>query len=58
MGGIDEANYRTLSEAEIARQWHAAAEAAGKKYILSPGCSVPDQSTDEELVRLAQVVGA
>jgi uroporphyrinogen decarboxylase len=58
MGGVDEVNYRTLSEAEIARQWHAAAEAAGKKYILSPGCSVPDQSTDEELVRLARVVGA
>jgi len=58
MGGIDEVNYRTLSEAEIARQWHAAAEAAGKKYILSPGCSVPDNSTDEELVRLAHVVGA
>jgi uroporphyrinogen decarboxylase len=58
MGGIDEVNYRTLSEAEIARQWHAAAEEAGKKYILSPGCSVPDQSTDEELARLARVVGA
>jgi uroporphyrinogen decarboxylase len=58
MGGVDEANYRTLTEADIARQWHAAAAAAGKKYILSPGCSVPDQSTDEELIRLAHVVGA
>jgi uroporphyrinogen decarboxylase len=58
MGGIDEVNYRTLPEAEIARQWHTAAEAAGKKYILSPGCSVPDQSTDEELARLTHVVGA
>ena len=58
MGGVDETNYRTLSEAEIASQWHAAAAAAGKKYILSPGCSVPDQSTDEELARLAHVVGA
>ncbi len=58
MGGVDEVNYRTLSEAEIARQWRAAAGAAGKKYILSPGCSVPDQSTDEELVKLARVVGA
>jgi uroporphyrinogen decarboxylase len=58
MGGVDEVNYRTLSEAEIARQWHAAAAAAGKKYILTPGCSVPDNSTDEELIRLAHVVGA
>ncbi len=58
MGGVDEVNYRTLSQGEIARQWHAAAEAAGKKYILSPGCSVPDDSTDEELIRLAHVVGA
>jgi uroporphyrinogen decarboxylase len=58
MGGIDEMNYRTLSEAEIRRQWEQASRAAGPKYILSPGCSVPDQSTDEELVRLARVVGA
>jgi uroporphyrinogen decarboxylase len=58
MGGIDEVDYRTLPEAEIARQWHAAAQAAGKKFILSPGCSVPDDSTDEELARLAHVVGA
>jgi uroporphyrinogen decarboxylase len=58
MGGIDEMNYRTLSEAEIRRQWEAASQAAGKRYILAPGCSVPDQSTDEELLRLARVVGA
>jgi hypothetical protein len=40
------------------RQWHAAQRAAGKKFILAPGCSVPDDSTDEELGRLPKVLGA
>jgi len=58
MGGIDEVNYRKLTEAEIRQQWKAAQEAAGKKFILAPGCSVPDDSADEELIRMARVVGA
>ena len=57
-GGIDEVNYRKLTSEEMGRQWHAAAQAAGRKYILTPGCSVPNDSTPEELSRLPKVLGA
>ncbi len=58
MGGIDEVNYRKLTPADLKKQWTDAAQAAGKKFILAPGCSVPNDSSDEELSRLAKVVGA
>jgi uroporphyrinogen decarboxylase len=58
MGGIDEVNYRTLSEADLKQQWHAARQAGGAKFILAPGCSVPDPTSDEEMLRLTTVVGA
>jgi len=57
-GGIDEVNYRKLTAEEMRAQWKAAAAAAGPKYILTPGCSVPNDSTAEELARLPQVLGA
>jgi uroporphyrinogen decarboxylase len=56
MGGVDEVRYRTLTAAEIRAQWQAAAKAAGPKYILTPGCSVPNDSHPEELVRLSESV--
>ena len=56
--GIDEKNYKDLSSEQIRNQWQAARNAAGSKFILTPGCSVPNDSTDEELSRLPQVVGA
>jgi uroporphyrinogen-III decarboxylase len=58
MGGIDEVNYRKLSERELKAQWDAAQGAAGKKFMLTPGCSVPNDSTPEELKRLPAIVGA
>jgi uroporphyrinogen decarboxylase len=58
MGGINEINYRSLTEEEIRRQWHEAQNAAGKRFFLAPGCSVPDESTDEELSRIARALGA
>lgn len=58
MGGIDEVNYRKLTPAEIKRQADSARKAAGNKFILAPGCSVPNESTDEELERLPKVLGA
>lgn len=57
-GGIDEVHYRTLTPAQLRAQWQAAAKAAGPKYILTPGCSVPDDSAPAELSRLAAVVRA
>jgi len=57
-GGIDEVNYRKLTPAGLQAQWKSAAQAAGPKFILTPGCSVPNDSTREELQRLPQLLGA
>ncbi len=57
-GGIDEVNYKKLTSGEIREQWKAASEAAGRKFILTPGCSVPNDSTTDELSLLSQVVNA
>ncbi len=56
--GIDEVNYRKLSGADLKRQWQSAQQAAGRKFILAPGCSVPNETTDEEMLRLPRVLGA
>ena len=58
MGGIDEVNYRKVSEAELKAQWKSATAAAGPKFLLSPGCSVPNDSAPAELLRLPAVLGA
>ena len=58
MCGLDHSNFRRLSEAELREQWREAQEAAGRRFILAPGCSVPNDSTDEELLRLVKVLGA
>ena len=58
MGGIDEVNYRKLEKREIEAQWKSAAAAAGPKFLLSPGCSVPNDSAPAELLRLPSVIGA
>jgi uroporphyrinogen decarboxylase len=58
MGGIDEQAYRALSEADLRRQLESAREAAGKQFVLTPGCSVPNETTDSEMLRLTRVAGA
>lgn len=58
MGGLDEGNFRRLSEDDLRRQWREAQQAAGAKFILAPGCSVPNDTRDEELLRLVRVLGA
>jgi uroporphyrinogen decarboxylase len=55
-GGIDEVDYRKLSEEQLRQQWMAASRAAGQKFILTPGCSVPNDSKPEELARLPRVL--
>jgi uroporphyrinogen decarboxylase len=57
-GGIDEVNYRTLTSEDLRRQWQAAAQAAGRKFLLTPGCSVPNDSTHEDLARLPDLLHA
>jgi len=58
MGGLDEVHYRTLSAADLKKQWTTAQQQVGRGFILTPGCSVPNDSTDEELLRLPSVLGA
>jgi uroporphyrinogen decarboxylase len=57
-GGIDEVNFKKLTGQEIRAQWQSATKAAGKKFILTPGCSVPNDSTPAELALLPDVLGA
>jgi uroporphyrinogen decarboxylase len=56
--GIDEVNYKQLTAAQIRAQWMTASHAAGPKFILTPGCSVPNDSTPAELSRLPRVLSA
>ena len=54
MGGLDEVNFRSLTPEQMKEQWQAAQDQAGRRFLLAPGCSVPDETADEELLRLAQ----
>jgi uroporphyrinogen decarboxylase len=56
-GGVDEVDFDKLTSKEIRKQWMLAREQAGSKYIITPGCSVPDASTDAELARMPNAVG-
>jgi uroporphyrinogen decarboxylase len=51
-GGIDEVAYRGLTGAQLREQWQAAKKEAGARFILTPGCSVPNDASPEELKRL------
>jgi len=53
-GGVDEIDFEKLTTPEIRKQWTAAREQAGAKYIAAPGCSVPDASTPQVLERFAR----
>jgi uroporphyrinogen decarboxylase len=58
MGGLDEVRFRSLSAETLRSQYESARKEAGKRFILTPGCSVPNDSTDAELSRLLQILGA
>jgi len=58
MGGIDELNFRKLPKIALKNEWETARKAAGPKFILAPGCSVPNETTDAEMLRLTEVVRA
>ena len=51
-GGIDETAYRTLDPATLRAQADAARRQAGARFILTPGCSVPNDSQPDELHKL------
>ena len=56
MGGIDERNFRNLTPDEMKKQWEVARKGAGRQFILAPGCSVPNETTDQELRRLSELL--
>jgi uroporphyrinogen decarboxylase len=58
LGGLDEVNYRKLTMGDLLRQARAARSAAGNRFILTPGCSVPNDTTDEEMLRLPKALKA
>lgn len=55
-GGIDEIRYRSLSVEQLRTQAQQARQQAGAKFLLTPGCSVPNEATPEELRRLRKAV--
>src|SRR5271154_2235270 len=57
LGGIDEINYRKLTTEEIRSQWKDARSQAGAKSVAAPGCSVPDDSSPDELARFPKSLG-
>jgi uroporphyrinogen decarboxylase len=56
-GGVDEIGYEKLTVEEMRQQWTESRKAAGAKYIAAPGCSVPNDSTPEELMRFPRSLG-
>lgn len=58
MAGLDEREYPKLTPLDLKRQWISARQGAARKFILAPGCSVPNDSTEEELSRLPKLLGA
>ncbi len=58
MAGIDEVNFKKLSGASMEKQASAAGQEAGKRFLLAPGCSVPNDTSVEEAMRLVKAAGA
>ena len=56
-GGVDEIDFEKLTTDEMRKQWTEARKEAGSKYIAAPGCSVPNNSTPEELMRFPHSLG-
>jgi hypothetical protein len=51
---VDEIDFRKLTMEKIRAQWKEARTQAGTKYLAAPGCSIPDDTTAEELRRFPQ----
>jgi uroporphyrinogen decarboxylase len=56
-GGVDEIDFEKLTTTEMRKQWTDARTQAGARYIATPGCSVPNNSTPEELARFPCSLG-
>jgi uroporphyrinogen decarboxylase len=56
LGGIAETNFQKLSINELRQQAATARQQAGNRFFLTPGCSVPDNTSVESVRRLKEVV--
>jgi uroporphyrinogen decarboxylase len=56
LAGIDERNYRSLKPDQLRAQMTTARREAGAKFILTPGCSVPNETKDDEAIRLTRLL--
>ncbi|MBI3693421.1 MAG: hypothetical protein HY238_01075 [Acidobacteria bacterium] len=52
MGGIDEIHFKELTAEQMREQIRVARVEAGPKWILSSGCSVPNDTPDAQLLAL------
>ena len=55
LGGVEENRFPKLTEAELRIQAVSARQQAGKQLLLTPGCSVPDQTSALSVRRLGSV---
>jgi len=58
VGGLDHREYRNRSVEDLRDDVRLAVGDAGKRLIVTPGCSVPNDSKPEELRRLGEALGA
>lgn len=56
VGGIDHRSFRTRTVEQLSTAARKAWDDAGPRLILTPGCSVPDDSKPDELSRLRKAV--
>jgi uroporphyrinogen decarboxylase len=56
MGGVDEIRFKDLTPEQMRRQVAAARREAGPRWILAPGCSVPNDTPDRQLLAFNQAV--
>jgi uroporphyrinogen decarboxylase len=57
LGGVDEIDFRNLTTEQIRSEWTQARSQAGPKYIAAPGCSIPNNSTPDELSHFPKSFG-
>ena len=56
MGGLDERNIANLTDDELSSQIQEAAQAMQKRrFILAPGCSVPNDIPDQPLLKVKEL---
>ena len=58
MGGVDEIRFKELTPEQMQEQIRGARQEAGPKWILAPGCSVPNDTPDAQLLAFNRAVEA